>query len=144
MKGPGLAGYFFFGAAALVLVLGWALNRPTPEPPSTSVAAPPEPVAEANQDSLDGAALYAQHCATCHMMDGHGVPNFQPGIVDGPVVAAGRDKVEAVIRAGSAALQDRPNPMGWEMPPLGTIGDAEIKALTDYVVATFGPNASSG
>ena len=91
---------------------------------------------------MDGAALYTQHCATCHMEDGQGVPNFQPAIVGSPVLTAEPLRLEIVIRGGSAALQDRPNPNGWEMPPFGYLSDAEIKALTGYVRAQFGESAS--
>ncbi|HEY1264096.1 MAG TPA: cytochrome c [Terriglobales bacterium] len=51
----------FLAAAALLFILLAAAQGP-----------PPVPAAEVN--SLEGAAIYKQHCATCHGMDarGHG------------------------------------------------------------------------
>jgi len=105
-------------------------SAPTPAPAATS--------APAAAPAVDGEAVYTANCATCHMADGRGVPNFQPPIVGSTVLAADPVRLETVIRAGSAALKDRPNPMGWEMPPFGYLTDPEIKALVAYVRGTFG------
>ncbi|HVZ21378.1 MAG TPA: cytochrome c [Vicinamibacterales bacterium] len=61
------------GAAALVLTAGLAIAW---------TQAPPTPLAPHTQSSVvDGAALYKQHCATCHGVDGRG---------DGPAAPAMR------------------------------------------------------
>ncbi|MCF3651833.1 c-type cytochrome [Synoicihabitans lomoniglobus] len=143
------------GIGAVVLVLGW-FDRPVEAEAETaaetaadtaqhlvaaqaSSTAPATPVPEPEAlVVVNGADIYNEHCATCHMGDGSGVPNFQPPIAGSPVVAAGRDRLEAVIRAGSAALQDRPNTMGWQMPPFGFLTDPEVEALVGYVTDTFG------
>ena len=118
---------------------GGLLLRPEPPTPTPTAAAESAPE---SVPPPSGEALYAANCATCHMADGGGVPNFQPGILDGPIVAAGAERLALVIRGGSAALQDRENEMGWEMPPFGFLTDAEITALTAYVLEAFGPGAS--
>lgn len=126
-----------------VVVIGW-LRQPAATPvapaPAGMAAVTPAPT---SLPVPDGEALFNQHCATCHMADGGGVPNFQPPILDSPVLAAERERLVAVIRAGSAALKDRPNPMGWEMPPFGFLPDPELNALVDYVRQRFGPAGSS-
>lgn len=125
-----------------IMGVGWLLQprSSTDEAESPAVVAAPEP-AEPIAPPPDGEALYAANCASCHMADGGGVPNFQPGILDGPIVAAGVERVAEVIRAGSAVLRDRDNPMGWEMPPFGFFTDAEVQALATYVHEAFGPKA---
>ena len=123
-----------------VIGVGLLLQKPA-APAEAVVATGPTPAPSAPPP--DGAALYQAHCATCHMVDGGGVPNFQPGILDGPIVAEGAARVAAVIRGGSAALQGRDNPMGWEMPPFGFLEDAEVEALTAYVVKAFGPKGAN-
>ena len=102
------------------------------------VSSPPRTAAAESDPPPSGEALYMANCATCHMADGGGVPNFQPGILDGPIVAEGAERVASVIRGGSATLRDRENEMGWEMPPFGFLSDAEVAALTAYVIKTFG------
>ncbi len=119
-------------------VIGAGLLLQKPAAPTVPVAAA-TPAPPPRAPAPDGAALYQEHCATCHMVDGGGVPNFQPGILDGPIVAEGVERVAAVIRGGSASLQGRDNPMGWEMPPFGFLADAEVEALAAYVVKAFGP-----
>lgn len=125
-----------------IMVGGFVFGPEPPGPAPSAVGS--TPVASLPPPALDGEALYMANCATCHMADGGGVPNFQPGILDGPIVAAGAERVAQVIRAGSAVLRDRENEMGWEMPPFGFLSDAEIDALTAYVLNTFAPSASNG
>jgi mono/diheme cytochrome c family protein len=110
--------------------------RPNPAPAETAT------VPEAVPEVAHGEALYTQYCAMCHMADGGGVPNFQPPIAGSPVAKGNVAKLEAVIRAGSAVLKDRENPFGNEMPPFGHLSDGEIKALVEYVHATFGPSGA--
>jgi nitrite reductase (NO-forming) len=104
------------------------------EAASTEVSNPEGPAPEI----IDGAALYTQYCAMCHMADGNGVPNFQPPIAGSPIAKGDVAKLEAVIRAGSAALGGRENPFGNEMPPFGHLKEEEIKALVWYVHENFG------
>lgn len=120
-----------------VIGVGFLLQESPPNESARVAAAAPAP--EPAPPPPDGAALYQANCATCHMADGGGVPNFQPGILDGPIVAEGPARVAEVIRGGSAALQGRDNPMGWEMPPFGFMSDAEVEALAAYVHEAFGP-----
>ncbi len=129
-------GLIVLGGAIMAGGYLWERSQQAPVLPS-----PPE---VAMEPAPDGEGLYQANCATCHMADGWGVPNFQPGIVEGPIVAAGADRVADVIRGGSAALRDRDNPMGWEMPPFGFLSQPEIDALTAYVVSAFGPESKQG
>ncbi len=71
------------------------------------------------------------------MADGHGVPNMQPGLVGSPIVNGDPDRLYAVIRAGSAALRDRPGGFGNEMPPFGLLSEEETRAVADYIRERF-------
>lgn len=138
MNGGRWLNFGLIGLGGVIIVGGYAWERwhlAPASPPAVELAVATAP---------DGEALYQANCASCHMVDGWGVPNFQPGIVEGPIVAAGAERVAAVIRGGSAALRDRENPMGWEMPPFGFMSQPEIDALTAYVVTAFGPEAQQG
>jgi mono/diheme cytochrome c family protein len=91
---------------------------------------------------LTGEAIYQKYCAVCHMTDGSGVPNFQPPLRGSAIVAGDPARLEAVIRAGSAALQDRESNYSAVMPPFGTLTDAEVRAIVDYVRQRFGNAAN--
>ena len=108
---------------------------PSPVAAETASVAAVEP--EPTVSTVNGAEVYTAHCATCHMGDGKGVPNFQPPIYGSPILDEDPIRLETVIRAGSAALTDRPNPMGWEMPPFGYLTNPEIKALVVYLRTEF-------
>jgi mono/diheme cytochrome c family protein len=85
-----------------------------------------------------GEQVYQELCALCHMADGSGVPNMQPSLINNPIVTGDPAKLEAVIRAGSAALRDREPQYAAEMPPFGTLSSDEVKAVMAYVRERFG------
>ncbi|WP_442890934.1 c-type cytochrome [Congregicoccus parvus] len=93
--------------------------------------------------AVDGLAVYREHCAVCHMDDGHGVPNMQPGIVGSSFLEGDPVRLYAVIRAGSAALRDRPSEYGNEMPPFGMLSEEEVAAVTSYIRERFGRDRGS-
>ncbi len=75
--------------------------------------------------------LFAQRCATCHGERSDGRGPSAAGLVPPPTAfdaawrqAAKRDQVEAVIRAGGAALGQSP-----AMPPHPDLDRAQIEAL---------------
>jgi mono/diheme cytochrome c family protein len=105
---------------------------------SSDSAAPAAPPAAA-VTALTGEEIYDLYCAVCHMADGSGVPNFQPALRGSPIVTGDPAKLEAVVRAGSAALMDREPQFDTEMPPFGNLSEAEVKAIVDYVRERFAP-----
>jgi mono/diheme cytochrome c family protein len=125
------------GRAALALVLtlaavgGGACGRKEPAAVGPAAATPVSA----------GERVYQQYCAACHMPDGGGVANFQPPLRGSAIVAGDPAKLEAVIRAGSAALRDREPLYNSEMPPFGMLTDEEVRSTVEYVRTRFGPAA---
>jgi mono/diheme cytochrome c family protein len=105
--------------------------------------APTPPPADAATKTNVGEEVYDTYCSVCHMPDGTGVPNFQPALAGSPIVSGDAAKLEAVVRAGSAALRDRPSTVQAEMPPFGTLSDEEVKGVVEYVRARFGSHPST-
>lgn len=74
-----------------------------------------------------GGHVFAVHCASCHGPEAGGQADLFPALTDahwqwGATAAA----IETTIRAGRLAV----------MPPLaGTLSEAELDAMTDYVIA---------
>jgi mono/diheme cytochrome c family protein len=99
------------------------------------------PAIAAGPPIVSGEAVYAEHCAVCHMADGSGVPNMQPALIGSAIVAGDRRMLEAVVRAGSAALRSRQSEFGNEMPPFGFLTDAEVDAVIAHLQTRFGAGA---
>ncbi|HUG12769.1 MAG TPA: cytochrome c [Opitutaceae bacterium] len=93
--------------------------------------------------AADGAALYAQHCATCHMADGKGVPSLQPSLVDSAIVRGDESLLIRVVLVGPAAVlpADR-EPYNNTMAGFAMLADAEVAALLTYVRREFGNGAA--
>lgn len=104
-----------------------AASTPVPASPATR----PDPALA----TLDGAALYQQHCATCHMADGSGVPNMQPSLLDSAFAQNEPEVLARIVLLGSRILQ-RPAYQN-EMPGFTALSDAEIAAISNYVRAGF-------
>jgi len=107
-----------------------------------TTAAKTEPVRDVSNSSSDGAKIYAQNCATCHMADGSGVPNLQPALAGSPVVAGDPARLIRVILLGPAKVlpADR-EPYSNTMPPFTQLADGEISALLAYIRHQFAANA---
>ncbi len=96
------------------------------------------PVAAASPPATNGANLYAQHCLSCHMADGGGVPNLQPSLIDSLLAPGDPGALLALILRGSAG-QPAPNPEYQNvMPGFGFLSDAEIAALATHLRKNFG------
>lgn len=75
--------------------------------------------------AADGAALFSQHCAACHGVQGQGIPGFTPPLLDNPRVQD-EDHVLEVIRAGFTGTIAA-------MPPQPQVGLAEARAIAAYL-----------
>jgi mono/diheme cytochrome c family protein len=79
---------------------------------------------------LPGAQAYLNHCASCHQLDGKGVPNVIPALADNGVVKSGGP--ESVIRVvvGGVEAQGSYGPM----PAVGNdMTDQEVADAVNYV-----------
>jgi mono/diheme cytochrome c family protein len=77
----------------------------------------------------DGAYLYKESCAACHMLDGMGAEGAgrYPNLAGNPVVEASADFVLLRILRGQGA-----------MPPFASsLNDEKIASIVNYVRGTF-------
>jgi mono/diheme cytochrome c family protein len=103
--------------------------------PSTSSSTP-----EASQ----GAILYKQTCATCHMADGSGVPNLQPALDGGNRVVVGKPAtlIALMLEGPAVALPADREKYANQMPSFEALTDEEIAAVLTYVRTSFGNKAT--
>jgi len=85
----------------------------------------------------DGAALYAEHCAVCHMPTGDGVPFMQPALFDAPRANAKPGGVIDMILWGSKAVPPGTSEYDNQMPGFEFLSDTDIAALASYVRTHF-------
>jgi mono/diheme cytochrome c family protein len=110
--------------------------QPTKPPSATA------PVKTTAAQTLDGAKIYTQNCASCHMADGGGVPSFQPALVGSHVVAGDPTQLIHVLLLGPAKVlsADR-EPYSNTMPSFAQLSDGEIAAVLTYIRNHFASNA---
>ncbi len=82
----------------------------------------------------DGKALYAQHCQTCHQIDGAGAQNMVPPLIKTDYVLGDKTKLIKILLNGLS---------GEEMPSQAALKDSEIAAVLSYVRRSFGNKAST-
>ena len=81
----------------------------------------------------DGEGIYEQTCSSCHQPGGVGIPGAFPPLAGNPN-AADTDYVAATIRDGlSGPLTVNGETFDGVMPPVSSLSDAQIAAVTEYV-----------
>jgi mono/diheme cytochrome c family protein len=120
--------------------------QPAPQKPEAQIAA---------QSLQQGAALYTQHCATCHGDNGQGLQeqdaNAPQGKVSIPALAGNRAvslsssaNLVRIILAGGYAPATAGNPRPYGMPPfVHVLTDEDIAAVTTYIRASWGNQANA-
>ena len=129
----------------LFLLLLVACKRPQPSD-DTASASPPVTTASGSAltqstpppSTADGEKLFQQHCATCHMANGSGVPFLQPDIRKSAWISAEDPQpLLKLILRGSAAMGEFANAYENDMPPFEHLSDADIAALATRVRERF-------
>ena len=105
----------------------------------------PQPAQAAGSQSDSGAALYAQHCASCHQAAGEGLDGTFPPLAGNPA-AADLAYVETVIRDGvSGPLEVAGISYDAVMPPVAALtDDADIQAVADFVATLAAADNNAG
>ncbi len=92
------------------------------------------------QDLERGRSLYAVHCLTCHQADGGGVPNFQPPLLDSPVVTGAAETLIRWTLIGTPG-PDAPGLWANAMPGFTALDDDSLADILTYVRQGLGHNA---
>jgi mono/diheme cytochrome c family protein len=120
--------------------------RPAPQKREAQIAA---------KSLQQGAALYTQHCATCHGDNGQGLQendaSARQGKVSIPALAGNRAvslsssaNLVRIILAGGYAPSTSDNPRPYGMPPfVHVLTDEDIAHVTTYIRASWGNAAAA-
>jgi len=112
--------------------------------PSDSESSPNTPAMSGSMDSVLGAQIYGNNCASCHQISGAGLPGLFPPLKGNAAVVADdpREHVNAILHGLHGKVIDGtayPAPM----PPFGAIlSDEEIAAVVNHERTSWGNNAT--
>ena len=106
-------------------------------------ARPPEMDARTEGMMKHGAAIYEEHCASCHQPDGSGVARIYPPLAQNKAISM-RDAINAIrlVLNGGFPPSTAGNPRPYGMPPFSHVlnGD-EIAAVVTYIRNSWGNEA---
>ncbi len=119
----------FFLLAPVFLIAVCALSQSTEPAPERMVA---------------GAKIYTNTCASCHMVDGSGVPNMQPALGGDAVVAGDPNILIRVVLDGPAKVLPADRPIfSSTMPPFYQLSDQDVADVLNYIRQEYGTKASA-
>lgn len=148
----GLQGKIIATSEALELVAYLQSLKQTPLPdgkpvplflyPKTPVKAEPTGAVTKPGTELDGAALYAANCQSCHQSNGEGLRGAFPPLKGSPVVLDKDPSVQITIIL--KGYNGRASEGYGEMPPVGTnnnLKPEEIAAIINHERSSWGNNS---
>jgi len=92
----------------------------------------------------NGKAVYTQNCATCHQVDGHGVPNMNPPLIQTSYVLGDKTKlIKIVLNGFNEDVEINGNTYSNTMASHDFLKDQEIADVLTYVRNSFGNKASA-
>ncbi len=113
-------------------------DKPAPAAPSSDAAA------NGQGQSVDGAAVFAENCTSCHQEDARGIEGTFPSLAQNPDLFLSADFPALVVLNGmSGTITVNGDEIEGEMPPFGHLSDAEIAAVVNYLRNSFGNDAAA-
>lgn len=115
----------------------------TKKPASSTSKTTGSPVNSLKSSITRGNTVYTQYCLTCHQVDGSGVPNLNPPLIQtkwtlGPKTIL----IEQVLKGSSGKVEIDGETFHNTMPPLAKLTDQQIADVLTYVRNNFGNKAS--
>jgi len=103
----------------------------------------PAKVAANDPVMVAGEAIYRDTCSACHMIDGKGVPQLFPSLVEAPSVRqADPASLIRIVLRGARSVPTEAEPTSPGMPGFAwQLDDAQIAAVITYVRNAWSPTA---
>ena len=91
-----------------------------------------------------GKTIYAQHCMTCHQVDGAGAQNMIPTLIKTDYILGNKARIIKILLNGmKGEITVNGDIYSNEMPSHENLKDNEIAAVLTYVRNSFGNKASA-
>lgn len=128
---------FIFGVA---YIMRTTLNTPAAWGDGRTAAELQGTPALAKGAAVDGAAVFASHCAACHQATGLGLPGVFPPLAGSDWVAGKESTLIAIVLHGiNGPLTVEGKPFNGAMPTFqGQLQDAEVAAVLTHVRSQWG------
>jgi len=92
----------------------------------------------------NGKVVYTQNCASCHQVDGHGVQNMNPPLIQTSYVLGDKTKLIKIILNGfNEDVEINGNTYSNTMASHDFLKDKEIADVLTYIRHSFGNKASA-
>ena len=92
----------------------------------------------------NGKLVYTQNCASCHQVDGHGVQNMNPPLIQTSYVLGDKTKLIKIILNGfNEDVEINGNTYSNTMASHDFLKDQEIADVLTYIRHSFGNKASA-
>lgn len=92
----------------------------------------------------NGQLVYTQNCASCHQVDGHGVQNMNPPLIQTSYVLGDKTKLIKIILNGfNEDVEINGNTYSNTMASHDFLKDKEIADVLTYIRHSFGNKASA-
>jgi len=92
----------------------------------------------------NGKLVYTQNCASCHQVDGHGVQNMNPPLIQTSYVLGDKTKLIKIILNGfNEDVEINGNTYSNTMASHDFLKDKEIADVLTYIRHSFGNKASA-
>ena len=91
-----------------------------------------------------GETVYQTYCLACHQVDGSGVPNLNPPLIQNDWVLGSKSRlIEQVLHGSNGKVEIDGETFHNTMPPMNHLTDQQIADVITYVRKSFGNNASN-
>jgi mono/diheme cytochrome c family protein len=90
-----------------------------------------------------GAKIYKDHCASCHLLNGEGVPRVYPPLVNNPAITM-RNPVNPIrmVLSGGFPPSTEGNPRPYGMPPFyQELTNEQVAAVVTFIRGSWGNTA---
>jgi mono/diheme cytochrome c family protein len=92
----------------------------------------------------NGKVVYTQNCATCHQVDGHGVQNMNPPLIQTNYVLGDKTKlIQIVLNGFNEDVEINGNSYSNTMPSHDFLKDQQIADVLTYIRNSFTNKASA-
>jgi len=127
----------------VLLLIPGLVKAQTKKPASSTSKSTGSSVNSLKSSITRGNTVYTLYCLTCHQVDGSGVPNLNPPLIQtkwtlGPKTVL----IEQVLKGSSGKVEIDGETFHNTMPPLATLTDQQIADVLTYVRNSFGNKAS--
>lgn len=91
-----------------------------------------------------GEKVFKKYCASCHQLDGGGVPHLAPPLIGTRYVLGDKPQlIHIVLHGFNEDVEIEGDHFSNPMPPFNKLSDKDIASVLTYVRSSFGNHATS-